>query len=249
MRPTGVKADRIGNSALLADGEARLHREINRVFDEVGSELGSRVGLADADSTLGRLKVFIREIELWNPKLGLVEALGADLLVRHFFDCLALIPELAKYIAGIMDTNKSPRLADIGSGAGFPGLVIAACFPQLSCALVEKQARRCGFLLNAKTLMGLRNVEVFEKNLEDVPPSNFHLLTARAFKPLEPVILASLKRILVPGGAMLLLKGRLEKINEELALVGFKEKQEPKVSPLVVSDLAEERHLVVLLND
>lgn len=249
MKATGMKSDRLGTSALADGGSNRLESELRRILEQVPPELAGRTGLGSCEAILSRLETYIKEIELWNPKLGLVEAVGPELLVRHFFDCLVLIPHLAEQMDRLKGNGLELRLGDIGSGAGFPGLVLAACFPDLRVDLVEKQGRRCGFLLNAKSRMGLKQVQVCELNLEDLSPSTYSLLTARAFKPLEPLILASLKRVMKKSGTMLFLKGRMEKINEELEASGLLGNPGLSLCRLDVKDLPEERHLLTLLND
>ena len=86
----------------------------------------------------------------------LVGSGSIDAMVRaHIGDCLAAVP----FIEG-------PRLADIGSGAGLPGLVIAITRPQFSVALVESRQRKCRFLRQAVIELGLRNVAVFASRIK-----------------------------------------------------------------------------------
>jgi 16S rRNA (guanine527-N7)-methyltransferase len=211
---------------------------------------------ADAWSALEEdLVRYLAELALWNPKLGLVEASPDEMVTKHVIDCLAALPVLLPEL----DRLAASRLADIGSGAGLPGMVLALALRRLrpgpfSLCLVEKQQRRVGFLLNVQALLGLKHLDVCQESLEQVgqrAPGAFDIVTARAFRPLEPGILADLRRLLCPGGCLFLYKGRRDRIQEELAAAGL---LGPGAAPsrgvgvhaLAVPGLDEERHVVVI---
>ncbi|HYJ35853.1 MAG TPA: 16S rRNA (guanine(527)-N(7))-methyltransferase RsmG, partial [Rhizomicrobium sp.] len=116
---------------------------------------------------------------------------------RHFWDSaqlLPLIPEPAR------------TLADLGSGAGFPGLVLAAMRPNLAVTLHEATTKKCLFLKAAADRMGLK-VEVANARLEDLPARPFDVVTARALSPL-PQLLAYAQKFAGPNGVCLFLKGQ-----------------------------------------
>ncbi|MDR0630209.1 MAG: class I SAM-dependent methyltransferase [Treponema sp.] len=111
--------------------------------------------------------------------------------------------------------------------------------------LIERMGKRAGFLRNTKAILGLSRVTIEEREMEQSPQGRFHLITFRAFRPLEPKLLTSLFRLLVPGGALFAYKGRQDTITAEMhrveAALGSWEQ-----IPLWIPFLAEERHLVVL---
>ncbi len=97
------------------------------------------------------------------------------------------------------------RMADIGSGLGFPGLVLAAALPRASVSLVEKEARRCEFLRRAIDAMGLRNVEVVQERVQGWSNGfdGFELVTARSVaRPSGVVRFAA--PLLTIGGAVVI---------------------------------------------
>jgi 16S rRNA (guanine527-N7)-methyltransferase len=148
--------------------------------------------------TLARLKAYADILLDWNARHNLVaKSTLPDLWHRHFWDSaqlLPLIPEPAR------------TLADLGSGAGFPGLVLAAMRPDLAVTLHEATTKKCLFLKAAADRMGLK-VEVANARLEDLPARPFDVVTARALSPL-PQLLAYAQKFAGPNGVCLFLKGQ-----------------------------------------
>ena len=101
------------------------------------------------------------------------------------------------------------RVADLGAGAGFPGLVLAAALPTAAVALVEANGRKCAFLERAAEAMGLGNVEIVNARAESWPEGigRRDLVTARAVAPLA-VLVEYAAPLLAPGGALVAWKGR-----------------------------------------
>ncbi len=160
-----------------------------------------------------KLTRLYNEIELFNPKYGLVNADGQDLVTRHLLDCLAPVP-IFKEITG----GRPMRMADLGSGSGLPGLVLASVFDNWDISLVERMGRRAGFLRNTIAMMGLNHsVKVIQKDLSEVQ-NTFEVITFRAFRQFKDII-SDLDRILEPGGYIFAYKSSEENIKEELEVV------------------------------
>jgi 16S rRNA (guanine527-N7)-methyltransferase len=146
-------------------------------------------------------------------------------------------------VAGL--ANGAPQIADVGSGAGLPGIPLAIALPQARFTLIERMGRRAGFLANTIAVLGLDNVTVEEAEMEKAAPARFNLICFRAFRPLEPPILKGLFRLMAPGGVLAAYKGRQEAIAAEMAKLG--EQGGPwKALPCPVPGLEEERHLLVI---
>ena len=167
-----------------------------------------------SDETLAkRLAKFYDEIELFNPTYALVNASAKELVIRHLLDCLAPAPIIAKE-AGAGNF----KVADLGSGAGLPGLVLASAFPNWDFALVERMGRRAGFLRNTLAIMGLsKSVEVLQKDLTEVQ-NQYDLITFRAFRPFKDIVL-DLNRILAPSVKIFAYKSSDENISEEIEVL------------------------------
>ena len=131
---------------------------------------------------------------------------------KHYLDCLALLP--------LINTSPAPRrLLDIGSGGGFPGLVIAVACPQLSVTLLEATQKKCAFLSSCGQQLGLSNLRVINARAEEAGRDpelrgSFDLVSARAVAGLN-VLLELALPLLTMGGRLLAMKG--EAWQEELA--------------------------------
>ena len=208
------------------------------------------------DSVLSPLTKYIEEIELFNPAYGLVKVKDRrELVVKHIFDSLAPINILRSRALGAGSRcmpNKT--IADIGSGAGLPGIPLAVCMDDAEFTLVERMGRRAGFLRNTVAVLGLSNVKIEEADMGKLSiPEKFNLIVFRAFKPLNSGILKGLLRLLAPGGIIASYKGRRQTIEEEMEQVlGKRQAQDScarsswEIVSLNVPFLDEERHLVLI---
>ena len=207
-------------------------------------------GLAElnllSDRNLSLLTRYIEEIELFNPAYGLVKVENRrELILKHILDSLAPFDTIYGTIYSYKKTATPRRIADIGSGAGLPGIPLAICLPDTDFTLIERMRRRVGFLLNTIAVLGLSNVRVEENEMENLSPASFDLVIFRAFQPLEPKILKGLLRILTPSGKLAAYKGRRQAIKEEMG--GFGELVW-EIFPLKIPFLNDERHLLIITN-
>jgi 16S rRNA (guanine527-N7)-methyltransferase len=140
----------------------------------------------------------------WNARHNLVaKSTLPDLWRRHFWDSAQLAPLIP---------DDARTLADLGSGAGFPGLVLAAMRPELAVTLYEATTKKCAFLRAAADRMGLK-IALENARLEDLPFRPFDIVTARALAPL-PQLLDYAQKFASPQGACLFLKG--QNVGDEL---------------------------------
>jgi 16S rRNA (guanine527-N7)-methyltransferase len=122
---------------------------------------------------------------------------------RHVADSLVALE--------LPEVRAARRIADLGAGAGWPGLALAAALPQAAVALVESAARRCSYLQRAVGAAALANVDVVHARAEDWPAGlgAHDLVTARALAAL-PVLAEYAAPLLAPGGALVAWKGALD---------------------------------------
>jgi 16S rRNA (guanine527-N7)-methyltransferase len=156
--------------------------------------------------TLDRLEGYAALLVKWQRTINLVARDSlADLWRRHMLDSAALWPLLPP---------GAHSLADLGSGAGFPGLVLAIMgFPEVH--LIESDARKCAFLGEAARRFAPGRVRVHRDRIESVTPVAVDVVTARALADLD-TLLCYASRFLKPGGICLFLKGR--RAQDELTL-------------------------------
>jgi 16S rRNA (guanine527-N7)-methyltransferase len=205
-------------------------------------------------AALPLLVKYIEEIERFNPAYGLVKVQDRrELVVKHILDSLAPLDIISRLLKaapeGPPGTDRLPAVADVGSGAGLPGIPLAICLPGARFTLIERMGRRAGFLQNCLAALGLANVRVEETEMEKAAPCRFGLVVFRAFSPLEKAVLKGLGRLLVPGGIIAAYKGRRQVVEAELAAAGDIPPESAgawEIIPLQVPFLDEERHLAVL---
>lgn len=145
-----------------------------------------------------RLREFVTLLLRWNAKINLTaERDEAVIWQRHVLDSLQLAP--------LVPSTEGP-LVDLGSGAGFPGLMLALATDR-ETHLVESDRRKSAFLIEAARVLGLNRVKIHPTRIEatTLPPAA--ILTARALAPLT-ALLPHAQRILAPGGIALFPKGR-----------------------------------------
>ena len=172
----------------------------------------SPVGFAEATGvsreTLSRLESYATLLVKWQKAINLVARDSLpDLWRRHMLDSAILWPLIPP---------EAQVLVDFGSGAGFPGLVLAIMgAPEVH--LIESDTRKCAFLAEAGRHFAPGRVKIHRGRIEAVPPLAADVVTARALADLD-TLLGYAVRFLKPDGVCLFLKGR--KAEDELTLAG-----------------------------
>ncbi len=146
--------------------------------------------------TMDRLAAYVALVEKWQQRVNLISASTLpDIWMRHIWDSAQL---------ALLVPAGTGRILDVGSGAGFPGLVLAAlCDAELH--LVESDQKKAVFLQTVIRETGVRAV-VHNRRIESLPPIGADIVTARALASLER-LLELLEAQLVPGMRCLFLKG------------------------------------------
>ena len=222
----------MNSETLLSDGIMDLRRNDTNI---------DRIIAPRSEEIISLLSRYLNEIELFNHVYGLVGTENREsLVIRHILDSLAPLGIISR----LLNEVRGARIADAGSGAGLPGIPLAVVLSACDFTLIERMGKRANFLWNTKASLGLPNVTIEEKELEKTD-GLFDLVIFRAFKPLEPKLLAALFKICVHGGAIAAYKGRREKIEKEIAPLE-KTLIHSEVIPYNAPFLNEERHLLVI---
>ncbi len=172
-----------------------FHTLLASGLDELGIEI--------ENDAYDRLFLYFSELKKWNKKVNLVAKRTSDddLVANHFLDSLALLPFFAK---------SGSHLLDIGSGAGFPGLVCKAALSEMTVTLVEPRFKRVSFLKHIIRVLGLKDVRVLECRIEDESAldSNLELshITCRAVAELRD-FLAMVERFSPSKAQIVCMKG------------------------------------------
>ncbi len=145
-----------------------------------------------------KLLAYLDLLAKWNRTYNLTAVRDpADMVSRHLLDSLAVLP----FVQG-------KSLADLGSGAGLPGIPQAIARPHVAVTLVESNGKKARFLREAIRSLPLANVAVDQGRVQDAAGA-FDTITARAFASL-PDMLAWAGHLLAPDGRWLALKGRAD---------------------------------------
>lgn len=121
-----------------------------------------------------KIRAYISLLLRWNQRISLTTVVDpTEILQFHFGESL-----FAASVAAI----RNGRLADVGSGAGFPGLALALGAPELAVSVIESNTKKAAFLAEVVRMLDLRHVEVINKRMEEAPPAlgQLDFITARA---------------------------------------------------------------------
>ena len=154
------------------------------------------------------LSIYFHELKKWNRKINLVARTLDDqkILENHFLDSLTLLSCLD------LESHEQDALLDVGTGAGFPGLVLKTVCPLLPVVLIEPRRNRHYFLKNIVRVLDLGGVELLNVRLDEtaevkeLSERKFSFITSRAFTDINQFIRLT-GRYLAPGGRIICMKG------------------------------------------
>ncbi len=191
------------------------------------------LGLAPGAAVEQRLLDFLALLGKWNRTYNLTAVRDPEEMVtRHLLDSLAIEPHL-----------RGPRVLDVGTGAGLPGIPLALVHPELSFVMLDSLAKKIHFVRQAIAELGLTNAEAVQARVEDYrPAAPFDTVVARAFASI-PDMLAHAGHLCARGGRFLAMKGGHPRAELDAVPAGFTVEV---VHRLSVPGLDAERHLVVL---
>src|SRR5690606_33114538 len=136
------------------------------------------LGLELTPEIRGRLLHYLVLIQKWNRVHNLTSVRKPEaMLVRHILDSLAILPHIT-----------GPRIADIGSGAGLPGIPLALAQPEWEVVLVESNHKKITFLRQAQIELKLENIRIAPKRVEDWRENGLDTIVSRAFSDLADFV-------------------------------------------------------------
>ena len=141
----------------------------------------NKLGIIINEKQLNQLKKYYNLIIEWNNKINLTAITEEkDVYLKHFYDSLT--------ITKVIDLNNYHSLCDVGTGAGFPGIVLKIIFPNLKITLIDSLQKRIKFLNNVIDELGLKDIETIHSRIEDYAINNkekFDIVTSRAVAQLN----------------------------------------------------------------
>ena len=140
-----------------------------------------KLGITLTDLQLEKLNQFYELLISWNQKMNLTRITEKeDVYLKHFYDSLTL--------SKVIDLNQDLTLCDVGSGAGFPGIVLKICFPNLKITLLDSLQKRVNYLNEIIKELDLKDIEAIHTRAEEYAKQNrekFDIVTARAVANLK----------------------------------------------------------------
>ena len=199
------------------------------ILDEGLAELTLPLAPSQRDALLGYLDLLCR----WNQHFNLTAIRVREAMVtRHLLDSLSILPLLPP-----------GQIADVGAGAGLPGIPLAIAAPDRHFTLLDSNGKKTRFMFQATSELALEHCQVVNTRVETWRPQRLvDVVVSRAFASLADMF-DTCAHLLAPGGVMLAMKGRLAE--EELEAVASRARV-LAVTPLKVPGLDEERCVVTL---
>jgi 16S rRNA (guanine527-N7)-methyltransferase len=192
-----------------------------------------QIGIELSDARAEVLLRLVDELELANAQFNLTAIRDRQgMLHKHVLDSLSIQPYL-----------RGERMADVGTGAGFPGLALAAVNPERRFTLIEATGKKARYVEQTAANLGLSNAQVANVRAETYRPFElFDTVMARALSSLADFV-AYAGHLCAPGGRLLAMKGK--RPDEEISALP-RSFRVLAVHRLKVPGLSDERHLVEL---
>jgi 16S rRNA (guanine527-N7)-methyltransferase len=191
----------------------------------------AELGLALPAEAVSRLLDYQALLERWNGAYNLTAVRDAgEMVTRHLLDSLAILPHV-----------RGATLADLGTGPGLPGIVLAIAAPGREMLLVDSNGKKVRFLREAIRALKLEGVRAVQSRVEDVQ-GQFDCVTARAFASFADM-LGWGGHLLAPDGIWLAMKGKQSEDELSGVPAAFAVRE---THVLAVPGLDAERRLVVL---
>ena len=181
-----------------------LESPLRQPLLEVAASLQLDLSALQADALLAYLAMLQR----WNATYNLTSIRDAHgMLIQHVADCLAVINPLKQHFLKSL-TLTNPRLLDVGSGGGLPGVVIAVMCPSITVVCVDTVGKKAAFIRQVAAELKLRNLQGEHARVETLKLAPFDLVTSRAFASLVDFVSLT-RQLLTSEACWMAMKGKL----------------------------------------
>lgn len=199
-----------------------------------------KLNIEITEEQLQKLNKFYELLIEWNEKINLTRIIEKEeVYLKHFYDSLT--------ITKVIDLTKVETLCDIGTGAGFPGVVLKIMYPNLKITLVDALQKRVNYLNEIIKELDLKDIEALHVRGEDLK-EKYDVVTSRAVANIEKLLTYTM-HLLNKDGIMIAMKGNIEeeltkevedKINRKYKIV--------EVNKFILPIENSNRSLVVIKN-
>ena len=194
---------------------ARIAELLDPFLRAAPTETAESAPHALSTAQLQAISTYIDILSRWNARINLTAIRDEeDIVTRHFGESLFA----ARHLFPLPHARLS--VADLGSGAGFPGLPMKIWAPQISLTLIESNHKKAAFLSEVARALTLTDINVQNARAESLPPAAFHVVTLRAVERFES-ILPTAGALVAPAGRLALLIGSAQQAQAQGSLPHF----------------------------
>jgi 16S rRNA (guanine527-N7)-methyltransferase len=159
---------------------------------------------------LQNISTYIDMLQRWNARINLTGIRDEEQIVtRHFGESLFAARHLFPPCSSVTSVVKGFEVADVGSGAGFPGMPIKLWAPEISLTLIESNQKKATFLKEVARALTLTNVNIQTSRAESLAGLSFAVVTLRAVERFESILQVAAE-LVAPGGRLAILIGQTQ---------------------------------------
>ena len=208
-------------------------------LNEFNEEL-KKLGITLSTYQLDKLEKFYKLLVEWNNKINLTRIIDKeDVYLKHYYDSLT--------INKVIDLNEVETLCDVGSGAGFPGIVLKIFYPHLKITLVDSLQKRVNYLNEIIKELDLKDIKAIHVRGEDYK-EKFDVVTSRAVANIEKLTTYTM-HLLKKDGVLIALKGNIdEELTNEVKNRLSKKYKIVKIEKFLLPIENSNRSIVVMKN-
>ncbi len=199
-----------------------------------------KLGINLTETQQNQLEQFYQLLISWNEKINLTRITSKeDVYLKHFYDSLTL--------AKVVNLKEKETLCDIGTGAGFPGIVLKIAYPNLKITLVDALQKRVNYLNEVIKDLGLKDIEAIHVRGEDLK-EKYDVVTARAVANIEK-LLGYTMHLVKRNGVFIAMKGNItEELTESVEKKISAKYQIEKIEEFQLPYENSQRSLIVIQN-
>ena len=208
-------------------------------LNEFNEEL-KKLGITLSAYQLDKLEKFYKLLVEWNQKINLTRIIDKEeVYLKHFYDSLTIVK--------VINLNEVETLCDVGTGAGFPGIVLKIFYPHLKITLVDSLQKRVNYLNEVIKDLDLKDIKAIHVRGED-HKEKYDVVTARAVANIEKLTTYTM-HLLKKDGLLIALKCNIdEELNEEVKNRLSKKYKIVKIEKFLLPIENSNRSIVVMKN-
>ena len=199
-----------------------------------------KLGITPAKEQMQQLEKFYRLLIEWNQKINLTRITEKEeVYLKHFYDSLTIVKEI--------DLSKVDTLCDVGTGAGFPGIVLKIFYPNLKITLIDSLLKRVNYLNEIIKELELKDIKAIHTRGEEYHET-FDVVTARAVANIEKLLKYTM-HLVNKNGKLVAMKGNIdEELTEEVKKKISKKYKIIKINKFLLPKENSNRSLIVIEN-